>query len=47
MKIGRLLILSFLLVGYGGTAGADNIQRTLPDDVEGVKREVISLNGEW
>lgn len=47
MKIGRFLILSFLLVGYGGTAGADNIQRTLPDDVEGVKREVISLNGEW
>lgn len=47
MKIGRLLILSFLLAGYGGTAGADNIQRTLPDDVEGVKREVISLNGEW
>ena len=41
------LILSMLLLGFAGMLEAENVQRTLPDVVEGVRDEVISLNGEW
>ena len=47
MKMKKHLILSMLLLGFAGMLEAENVQRTLPDVVEGVRDEVISLNGEW
>lgn len=47
MKMKKHLILSMLLLGVAGMLEAENVQRTLPDVVEGVRDEVISLNGEW
>ena len=37
------LILSMLLLGFAGMLEAENVQRTLPDVVEGVRDEVISV----
>lgn len=47
MKMKKHLILSMLLLGFASMLEAENVQRTLPDVVEGVRDEVISLNGEW
>lgn len=47
MKFNRNLLLGLCLFGTMSNVSAGVIQYTLPSDVQGIKNEVISLNGDW